>query len=160
MAGNASRFPTYPPTYPALVLGLTILKHQNHPSSLEFRSPSLPPYYSLCGKMRQGGRCAPEKGGRGLGGGGPLPLTPPGKTIHCYENRKSSQHCVTRGKHAGSLRSWPEGSNPDLVKPLDSAADFQEAQRTEGHSEWCFADEVSQVHPVGSSMRQMVFLPK
>ena len=61
---------------------------------------------------------------------------------------------------AGSLRSWPEGSNPDLVKPLDSAADFQEAQRTEGHSEWCFADEVSQVHPVGSSMRQMVFLPK
>ena len=98
--------------------------------------------------------------GRGLGGGGPLPLTPPGKTIRCYENRKSSQHCVTRGKHAGSLRSWPEGSNPDLVKPLDPAADFQEAQRTEGHSEWCFADEVSQVHPVGSSMRQMVFLPK
>lgn len=72
MAGNASRFPSYPPTYPALVLGLTILKHQNHPSSLEFRPPSLPPYYSLCGNMRQGGRCAPEKGGRGLGGGGPF----------------------------------------------------------------------------------------
>ena len=76
------------------------------------------------------------------------------------KQKKSIQPCVTRGKHAGSPRSWPRGSNPDLVKPLDPAPDFQEAQRTEEHSEWCFADEVSQVHPVGSSMRQMVFLPK
>lgn len=55
------------------MLSPTILKHQKSPGSPEFRPPSLPPYYSLCGKMRQGGRCAPERRGRGLVEGGLFP---------------------------------------------------------------------------------------
>lgn len=39
--------------------------------SPEFRPPPLPPYYSLCGRMRQGGRRAPRRRGRRPAGGGP-----------------------------------------------------------------------------------------
>lgn len=68
-------FSTNPPAYPALAMSLTISKHQkeNHPCSLEFRPPSLPPCYSLCGKMRQGGRRAPKCRGRGPEGVDRLP---------------------------------------------------------------------------------------
>lgn len=47
--------PTKRPTYHVAALSLSVWKHPKEPSSRERRPLSLPPYYSLCGKMRQGG---------------------------------------------------------------------------------------------------------
>jgi hypothetical protein len=81
MTGHQMAPPSAPPIIPPTPQWCSVLRFwslKNQPSFLEFRPPSLPPYYSLCGRMRQGGRCAPEWEGGGWQGNSRL-LGPGGR---------------------------------------------------------------------------------
>lgn len=100
--------PILPPTsHWCLVLQFWSIK--NFPGSLEFRPPSLPPYYSLCGKMRQGGRRAPEPRGRGLAEGGPFPRPRrPGGSFLQLQQLQIQRH--------GPWRTPLEAGSPDTAR--------------------------------------------